>query len=273
MKCIICDSKCSYFFSKEYTEAPFNDFMRDIGPVDYFKCEHCGFVLSKTHMDLENAKWNNLNDLFHHFIEDVKNEKKGNQPPYAEQAMMINLLSKKGIIDVNTVVDFAAGYGTLSKILSKYHSINLPIFDPYIQSENSNQYINLSELKTYKTVINSAFFEHVLRRNDLDQVDKIVDKDGCLIIHTVICERIPNDPNWFYLWPPVHTAFHTNKSMAILMEQWGYSSSIYCPQSKCWVLLKTHNHTIEEKIEALNQELQNTWFYFKKGFVDYWKGF
>ena len=273
MKCIICNSDSNHYFSKTYSESPFDEFMREIGTVDYYKCKHCGFVLSKTHGELNGSKWNNLNRLFHHYVENPDNEKKGNQPPYTEQAMMLSLLGKNGIISTDSMVDYAAGYGTLSNILAKYHNLELSIFDPYVQADNSSRYIDKAELKTYKTVINSAMFEHVLRREDLNRVNNIVDSDGCLIIHTVVCEKVPNDPNWFYLRPPVHTAFHTNKSMEILMGKWGYHSSIYCPQSKCWVLLRDNIKYIENKIAILNQELQTNWFYCKTGFVDYWKGF
>lgn len=273
MKCIICNSDSNYYFSKTYSENPFDEFMRDIGKVDYYKCKSCGFVLSKTHSELDENKWNNLNHLFHHYIENPDNEKKGNQPPYTEQAMMLCLLGKNGIISTDSMLDYAAGYGTLSNILFKYFDMELPIFDPCIKAGNSSRYIDEEELKTYKTVINSAMFEHVLRREDLDRVNNIVDDDGCLIIHTVVCEKVPNDANWFYLRPPVHTAFHTNKSMQILMDQWDYHSSIYCPQSKCWVLLKNNIEDIENKINTLNQELQTDWLFYKKGFVDYWKGF
>ena len=112
----------------------------------------------------------------------------------------------------------------------------------------------------------------MLSREDLDDVNRLVDAEGCLILHTVVCETVPRDPDWFYLRLPVHTAFHTNKSMGILMEQWGYCCSIYCPKSKCWVLLKTRESCITEKLNALNDEFQSDWFYFKDGFMDYWKG-
>lgn len=271
MKCIICGATSSYFFSKQYQEPPYDGFMRDIGPVEYYKCTHCGFVLSKTHGELSQEAWAKLNEQFHHHLEKESGEI--NQPPYAEQAMMLSLLGNNGIINIENMIDYAAGYGTLSKILQKYHSIHLPIFDPYVQADNSGRYIDKTELKTYKTVINSAMFEHVLQREDLDYVNNIVDNDGCLIIHTVVCENIPKDPNWFYLRPPVHTAFHTNKSMEILMDQWGYKSSIYCPQSKCWILLRESNVEVHKKILSINAEIQNTWFITKNGFVDYWKGF
>jgi hypothetical protein len=227
MKCIICNSDSSYYFSKTYSESPFDEFMREIGRVDYYKCKQCGFVLSKTHSELGESKWKDLNRLFHHCIENPDNEKKVNQPPYVEQAMMLSLLGRNGIISTDSMVDYAAGYGALSNILAKYHDLQLPIFDPYIQADNSSRYIGKFELKTYKTVINSAMFEHVLRRQDMDRVNSVVDAEGALIIHTVVCENVPNDPNWFYLRPPVHTAFHTNKSMEILMGQWGYRMSLY----------------------------------------------
>lgn len=273
MKCIICNSDSSYYFSKTYTESPLDEFMREIGKVDYYKCNCCGFTQSRTHHELDAGRWNNLNLQFHHYMENPDSRKNINQPPYAEQAMMLVMLGRSGIIQTENMLDYAAGYGTLSNILAKYHDLELAIYDAYVKSGDSSRYIDKAELETYKTVINSAMFEHVLTRDGLDQVNNLVAEDGCLIIHTLICEHVPNDPDWFYLRPPVHTAFHTNKSMEILMRQWNYDSSIYCPKSKCWVLLKKSNDDIESAIAKINQELQSDWFYYKKGFVDYWKGF
>ncbi|PUE54814.1 hypothetical protein B9Z36_12475 [Limnohabitans sp. Rim8] len=273
MKCMICSSKMNYYFSKTYTETPFDEFMQKVGEVDYYKCSSCGFTQSKTHSELDECTWNELNTQFHHYLENPDYKKNINQPPYAEQAMMLAILGKNDIIKTGSMLDYAAGYGTLSNILAKYHGLNLSIYDPYVKSDSSSRYIDRVELKTYDTVINSAMFEHVLTRDSLDQVNNLVAENGCLIIHTLICENIPNDSNWFYLQPPVHTAFHTNKSMEILMRQWNYNSSIYCPKSKCWVLIKENINDIEIKLARINQELQTDWFIFKKGFVDFWKGF
>jgi hypothetical protein len=273
VNCFICGSQSAYYFSKTYTEAPFSEHMRGIGPVDYHKCGHCGFVFSKTHADLDPTDWNRLNEQFHAYIEDPSNESRGNQPPYAEQAMMLVMLATNGLVDMDSAIDYAAGYGTLSNLLSKYHGIRLPVFDRYVQDGAEGRYVREADLGTYKTVINSAMFEHVLRREDLDAVNALVADDGALVIHTVICERVPADPDWFYLRPPVHTAFHTNKSMQILMEQWGYRSSVYCPPAKAWVLLRSAHEDIGERVESINRELQSTWFHHRAGFVDFWKGF
>lgn len=273
MKCIICNSDSEYFLSKKYSESPYDEFMREIGDVHYYKCKNCGFVLSKTHSELNKNQWVKLNYLVHNHLENPENQKMFNQPPYVDQAMMLLILSKHGILSIKNMLDYAAGYGTLSKVLAKYCGIKLPIFDQYVEEGDANKYVHKDNLGKYDTVLNSAMFEHILKREDLDYLNNLVDKDGCLIIHTVICENIPQDANWFYLCFPVHTAFHTNKSMEILMNQWGYHSSIYCPKSKSWILLKKEIKGVTEVVHSINQELQTDYLYYKKGFVDYWKGF
>lgn len=273
MKCLICNSPAEYFFSKKYSDPGYDQFNLDFEEVQYYKCTNCGFVLSKTHGEMDKDKWKALNHLVHEYQENPQNQKEVNQPPYLEQAMMILILGKNKIINTGNMIDYAAGYGTLSKILSGYFNITLPIFDPYVKEGNSDKYIDKNHLTRYATVLNSAMFEHILSRDDLEKVNKLVSTDGCLIIHTLICETIPKDPNWFYLRPPVHTAFHTNKSMELLMKQWGYHSSVYCPKSKCWILFKEETENIEKKIKSINAELQTNFLYYKKGFVDYWKGF
>jgi len=274
-----------YYFSKEYLNEPYKLFMNDIGKVDYYKCNKCGFVLSKTHSELPFELWNKLNSDYHHYTETEKHnryrdsiftntgiQRKENPPPYLEQAEMLFILSKNGIIDSSDILDYAGGYGTLNKLLQKYFNMEIVVYDPYIYKDNT-VYANIDITKKYKVVFNSAMFEHVTCREDLEKLNQLVADQGCLILHTVICEKIPNDAEWFYLGPPVHCAFHTNKSMELLMQQWGYTCSIYCPTSKCWILFKNESDIRYQKINLINQEIQKNYFYYKKGFVDYWKGF
>lgn len=271
MKCLICNSNMQYFFSKKYDKEPFTTFMNKIGEIDYYKCINCGFVISKTHKNLCNQEWQRINNYFHHYMEN--NDSTVKQPPYLEQASMLKVLVENDIVDITNALDFGGGYGTFSKILNKYFKITLPVYDPYIQNKDFDNYVNKEKLSKYKTVFNSALFEHLLTREAFDEINNLVSDGGCMIIHTVICENIPKDPNWFYIEPPVHTTFHTNKSMGLLMEQWGYESSIYCPSSKSWILLKNHKKETKEKIIDINKEFQTEYLIYKKGFVDYWKGF
>lgn len=273
MKCIICDSNVSYFFSKRYTDPYIARLMAGVGDVNYWRCGDCGFVISRTHVEMSDEVWGELNYQFHHFHEKSGFESEINQPPYLEQAAMLAVLVKNDIVDAGSVLDYAAGYGSLSFLLDKYFGLKLPKYDPYVNQGGHLPYLQQEELGTYKTVINSAMFEHVRSRDDLDRVHELVASDGCMVIHTLVCESVPNDPDWFYLRPPVHTAFHTNKSMDILMAQWGFKSSIYCPQSKCWVLLRGDVSDVELRVADINQELQHQWLFCKNGFVDFWKGF
>lgn len=269
MNCIICNSETNFFFEKRW-EMPFKEFLNE---AEFYKCENCGFTYSKTVFDMDEISWKNLNFKFHSYIEDVNNPKQGNQPPYFEQAFMIKILEKNNMIDVTSMVDYGGGMGTLEKILVKYFDLTVPIYDPYIKQIGNSDLTYIDSLKKMNVVYNSALFEHITKREDLDLINDCVSKDGVLIIHTVVCENIPKDPDWFYINPPVHSALHTNKSMNILMTQYGFISSLYCPAAKCWVMFRREPERIEDKIKKINQEFQIDYFIYKKGFVDFWKGF
>ena len=271
MKCLICESIMEYSFSKTYDVEPFKTMMEDIGTVNYFKCVNCGFTISKTHSELEETRWEKLNYDFHHYLEN--NSTNINQPPYIEQAMLLSIISKNNIIESKSMLDYAGGYGSLSKILKKYFELNLPVYDPYVQHDSFIDYIDKKNLLTYNIVLNTALFEHLLSRKFFDEINSLVSvSNGSMLIHTRVCERVPEDSNWFYLDPPVHTTFHTNKSMGILMEQWGYKASIYCLSARSWILLKDADLEIEKKVKNINHEFQMEYLVYKRGFVDYWKG-
>ncbi|WP_186081479.1 class I SAM-dependent methyltransferase [Burkholderia gladioli] len=274
--CIICQSETHFFFSKDYPTYPGSPFAETL-TVDFWKCGACGFVISKTHQEMTESQWSQLNSSWHHAFENNIEARVTNQPPYADQALALTLLGKNDIIKIDDALDYAAGYGTFSRCLKKYFGTEISIFDRYVHDSAPDlSYVGESELRQYQLVVNSAMFEHVLDRAGLDAVDELVASDGVLMLHTVVCERIPQDPNWFYINTMVHTALHTNKSMSILMEQWGYAASVYSPQAKCWYLFKNgypHLDSLEAKIAGINRELQTTYFHYKKGFVDYWKGF
>ena len=276
-RCLICGSETEYFFSKQHDAKYFPDKLPL--KVDYDKCTNCGFVLSRTHKNMDLTYWAKLNHEWH-TVWDGWNLDLGshltNRPPFTEQAIALKILNKSKLINLNNNIDYAAGYGFLSRISNKYFDEKIQNYDAYVNDNDSNvEYLRREDLGKYDLVLNSAMFEHIASRESLDAVNDLVSKNGVLAIHSVICERIPNDPSWFYLLP-VHTAFHTNKSMDLLMEQWGYTQSIYSPQAKTWYLFKEaslSNVDLGEIVRKINQELQAKWFYHKIGFVDYWKGY
>ena len=279
-RCMICGETTAYFFSKSYTANRYWDAL----DVNYNRCGNCGFTFSITHQHLSDEEWEHINARAHHGDEiDIKTKSidikslSSNKPPYGPMAFALNLLVKNSIISLESSLDYASGYGTLAKLLKKYYNTEILCFDPFVhEPEPLVEYISSSDLRQYGLVINSAMFEHVRKREELERINDLVAKSGILMIHTVVCENIPKDPNWFYLTPIVHTAFHTNKSMSILMKQWGYSSSIYSPLAKSWFLFRKDYDLLSDLpslVQDINTELQTEFFLHRNGFVDYWKGF
>ncbi len=262
------------YFKKNFDKSSDLDRKFNLGNVEYYKCKNCGFVLSKTHADMDKQKWNKLNYSFHKYIENQYKKRTSNQPPYLYMACFIHILISKNII-LNNILDYGAGYGSFAKILYKYFGYHICLYDKYIRNNNDSNliYLNENEIKKkkYNTVLCSAVFEHITKRYHLDIINNCVKKNGNLLIHSVICENIPKDPTWFYLLP-VHTAFHTNNSMRFLMKQWRYKASIYCPTAKTWLLVSNVDN-LKQKTAKINRELQQEYVIFKSGFVDYWKLF
>jgi len=219
---------------------------------------------------MDEKSWEELNRTYHTDFDDPNIVNSANSPPYLMQAAMLDVLLKNKLVKPDEWLDWGSGYGRFAGILEKYFSINIYNYDKYMPPQKN--FLSEREVsdRKYSVVINSAVFEHVTDRRYLDEISALVSDDGCLIFHTVVCETVPQDPDWFYLLP-VHCAFHTNKSMGILMEQWGYACSIYCPTSKMWILFKKKPQKVEEAVNLINIEFQTDFLHFKTGFVDYWK--
>ena len=69
---------------------------------------------------MSEKEWNNLNDVFHsksHFRDD--NPYNRNQR-YFNQALMLHLMNKHGLIDDHHWLDWGCGVGQLSRLLKKY---------------------------------------------------------------------------------------------------------------------------------------------------------
>lgn len=299
MNCIICNSQTKYYFSTDFSTHFNGRFKEQLDKSHFYKCTNCGFTFSKSIYEMSNEEWKELNLKAHTAFESEDlNTRITNQPPYLEQASMINLLIKHNILNgggnpltPNTqslknidstskaynILDYAGGIGSLARILSFYYHIDILVYEEYM-SEFLNDgvvtYIKRENLAKYDCVLNSACFEHITKREHLEHINSLIKDDGALIVHTLVRENIPKNPNWFYIMP-IHCSFHTNNSMQILMEQWDYSECIYSPISKCWILFKKNNincinNTLEQFCNDINKALQKHYFFYKKGFVDYW---
>ena len=155
--------------------------------------------------------WLKLNNSWHHAFESGELGNDINQPPYAHMALATKILVVGGLVNMESSVDYAAGYGTYAKILKKYFGESIYKYDPYVTGEKDSYYLKTANLSSYDFVVNTAMFEHILVRADIDAVNNLVSDVGVMMLHTQIREEIPNDPSWFYLEPHVHSAFFTNK--------------------------------------------------------------
>ena len=253
----------SYFFSKTFSRF-------DLETVDYWKCESCGFCASKTHFEMSDTEWTNLNNAFHSETHHAEDNPYNRNQRYFHQAEMTSLMTDHDLITPKRWLDYGAGVGAVSLLLEKYFSKKLLTYDKYYTPDTNP--IDLKEVteRSFDLVVNMAVFEHVRDRETLDEIESLVTEDGCLGIHTLVPENVPCDPNWMYLLP-VHCAFHTNKSMQLLMEQWGYTCSVYNEFSKMWVLFKKPAKDVELKVEQLNRSLGWEYLHYKAGFMNYWK--
>lgn len=262
MRCIVCSRKMDYFFSKRFDSDSLDE-------VEYYRCAGCGFCASKTHLEMPDSKWVRLNTEWH----DANNLRTDNpwnrSQRHFNQSLMLHLLHRHGVIRDGDWLDYASGQGELSRQLHSHFGLVLRSFDNFVQAQSFP--VGKSDLvkRGYALVTNTAMFEHTRNRQTLDEVESYVGERGCFGIHTLVRGEIPADPEWMYLLP-VHCAFFTNRSMGVLMRQWGYSCSVYNEHAKMWIWFKTKPEHIAQKIDELNRSMGWEYLHFKPGFMDFW---
>jgi hypothetical protein len=243
--------------------------------VEYCRYPNCGFVSSKTHAEMAPAAWEKLNFDAHASYQGTASAPNDdplwiprlhNQASIISDALDLSLLMKNG-----RWLDYACGDGKLCEILSQNHDLQFLKYERYMVKQKG--YLTDADLRRggYDFVITTSVFEHLVHREDFDFVASLVSKNGVLGLHTLVCESVPEDPMWFYL-SPVHCSFHTNRSMDILLTQWGYTCSIYSVEAKLWLWFKDDPRFIEAAIRRANDRADRPHYIYKKGFVDYWKG-
>lgn len=267
MKCLICDNQMQYSFSKWFKQPLLEE-------VDYWKCRNCGFVASKTHLELPGKGWERINEDFHgsyHGTDACPEDTRWVQR-LDEQAAVIADLAGLGLLSAKTQwVDFGCGDGKLSDVLERKFGLKLQKYDRY---EGNPGYLADSEIvkRGFDLVVTTSVLEHLRGREALDEIESLVADDGVMGIHTLVAEEVPASAEWFYLLP-VHCAFYTNKSMQLLFDQWGYAASIYNVDSRLWFWFKTGADRVEQIISAANARVgrEKFFYHFKRGFMDYWK--
>lgn len=263
MDCMVCRSVMGFFFSKE-----FDTF--GLGKVDYWKCPTCGFVASRTHLEMTEDRWAELNDDFHSLTHHADGNPYNRNQRYFNQSLMLHLLQKQGLIKKQGWLDWGCGIGAVSRLLQDFFDLRLLSYDKFFRPEFNPAAEPDLKARGHELVLCTAVLEHLRDRATLDEIERLVSPSGAFAIHTLVPESVPQDPDWMYLLP-VHCAFHTNRSMQILMDEWGYRCSVYNEFAKLWVLFHADPNEIEPRVLALNAELGWSYLHFKRGFTDFWK--
>jgi hypothetical protein len=264
MKCFVCEGDLKAYFSKYFN-------YHDLGNVEYWQCEKCGLVTSKTHAEMSTQAWESLNNQYHesyHGTDSCPDDKNWIWRLRC-QAKTINELVTIGILPTRlSWVDYGCGDGKLADMLSENKRLRIRKFDKYANKANSLLYEDLIRQK-FSVVINCSVIEHVLSLQPLQEIINLVADDGVFAVHTLVREEIPRDPDWFYLLP-VHCSFYTNKSMQILFEKFGFKASIYHVDSRMWFWFKNNEEGIHQILQKESVRLHGE-LHFKFGFVDYWR--
>ncbi|MFA6000084.1 MAG: class I SAM-dependent methyltransferase [Candidatus Paceibacterota bacterium] len=257
-----------YYFSKDFER--YN--LKELKKADYWVCENCGFVSSKTHAEMSDDQWGSLNHSYHG--EFLKNSPiKTDDPKWDDRLQkqcdfIVNLVNA-GILKKGNWVDWGCGGGDLADKLNE-HNIYLQKYDRYFPHISEEQ---LKSIK-YDLVINTSVLEHVRDMNPFIEMNGLLKDDGIMAVHTLVREEIPYDPNWFYLLP-VHCSFYTNKAMQIIFDKFGYKTSIYHYESSLWLWFKVQEYKTEflEIAKKYKDELKTLPSFSCKenGFMDYWK--
>jgi hypothetical protein len=265
MRCEICGGPSRFDFAKQF------DFL-GLTKVEYWRCRDCGFVLSRTHAELPRHEWERLNALCHALYQgqDINLLDPKWKSRLAAQAKAISELAQGGLLDPQSRwLDFGCGDGALPDLLETRFGLTLAKYDQYMASDAT--YLSDEALRpgSFDFVITTSVFEHLTRREQFDRIESLVSPAGAFGLHTLVAERVPSDPEWFYLEPP-HCAFFSNAAMDRLFRDWGYRSSLYIVDASLWVWFREEPGATAAKVERLNAGGAAP-FLFAEGFFDYWK--
>jgi hypothetical protein len=209
-----------------------------LGKVSYSKCKFCNLVAASTLLDLPEDEWVMLNRAYHGSYQGTGHDPV--DPMWVErlnaQARVIADLTDLRLLSPDLPwVDVGCGDGKLSHLVHANYGLRLQKFDRYM---NDPAYLSENDLKCKKFGF----------------------------------EKIPCNPDWFYLLP-AHCVFFTNKSMKILFREWGFTASIYNVESRLWFWFRTGTDRVEKIIRKANElpGREILYYHFKRGFMDYWK--
>ena len=232
MKCFVCGEEMTPYFEKKLSDKEnFAEYLGKLDNFEYVRCENCGLVVSKTLYEMPREEWSKFSYNAHKALFDGVIDYKVLDPSWFERLeiqtnMFVELVNLGIFKDDWRTMDFGAGDGKLAnKINERLKKVWLKKFDEYMEPLDEN-YLTKEEAtpQSFDFLVSTSVFEHLLgNQGDVEKVIDFIKPNGTMALHTLICEEVPQDPNWFYLLPvPVHCTLWTNKAMSITFKKFGF---------------------------------------------------
>lgn len=263
MECFVCGREMQKYFVKKF-DGVFPE-------GEFVKCPNCGLVVNQTVYEMDEKEWRLLN-LENHFYQGA--DENVVDPRWTQrletQANILLQLFKEGVFKHNArVVDYGCGDAKLSRYFRKqgeYNGEQILNYDKFMCTE---EYLSDWDMQkgNFDVVITCSVFEHLLGKRDVTEIFSYLSPQGIFCLHTLICEMVPADPEWFYLLPP-HCTLWTNKAMQIIFKQYGFVGCGYHTGGKMWFFFRDEQQFIRLMERACN--FMDEWI-FSADFVDYWK--
>lgn len=268
MNCFVCGSEMKDYFRKKM--------LPEMPEWNYMRCENCGLVLCQTVYEMSDDEWKRINDGCG---EKFGHDEDPDDPRWVErlncQAKLFAGLAEQGVWEPKMrFVDYGCGDGKLSDYVHDELNVHsgshkLLKYEKFIRPEGGNDYLRDEDMKpgSFDMVVSCSVFEHLLGRPDVDEIIGLLNDKGTLCMHTLVCEEVPRDPDWFYLLGG-HCTLWTNKSVALLFEQYGFAGCAYHVEGRMWFFFK--NRERFEQLRNKAPSIPGEWVFSDK-FVDYWK--
>ena len=185
-------------------------------PIPYLRCEACGFVFTQA-MD----EWTQQDFAAHIYNDDYVRH----DPDYLSKRPIKNaeLIAENFPEMARTnVLDFGSGLGLLEKELKRRGFARVDSCDPYASGTRPDL------AQSYQTVVAFEVFEHHPRPHELmSDLKKCLADNGAILFSTLLFDDAMvarGLEKWWYCAPRNgHISFFTNRSLAVLAKQHGFS--------------------------------------------------
>jgi len=237
-------------------------------------------VLDETIYKMTEDEWLKINELHKEYQGKDENKDDPNWINRLKfQAETICGLFQEGIINTDAhSIDYGCGDGKLAEFINeeyerrtnqKLNHLLVGKYDKYMKPQAANDYYSDEDLVrgAFDFVVSCSVFEHLIGEKKIDALLSLANDKGIIAIHTLVCDEVPCDPEWYYLLP-YHCTLWTNKAMKKLYKEYKYVGCAYHVEARMWFFFKD-----KEKYEKLQNSYKNisgTWV-FSEDFVDYWK--